>query len=94
MGMYSGEDAKESIASTPKSDALSTLSKSITASNETSFVLKMNFKVGAEKMAAAIAESVNPRASNSNKAQVETLQKLLVQQHLACGTWYYLQFTI
>eukprot|EP00985_Skeletonema_marinoi_P000897 scaffold363_cov216-Skeletonema_marinoi.AAC.11 len=37
----------------------------------------------------AETESLNPRASD--KAQDETLQKLLVQQHLA---WYYLQFTI
>ena len=36
----------------------------------------MNFKVGAEKMAAAIADSVYPRASN--KAAVETLKKLLL----------------
>ena len=83
VGMYSGDDAKESIASTPKSNALSKLCNSITASEQTTFVLKMNFKVGAEKMAAAIAESVNPRASN--KAQVETLKKLILDGVAAKG---------
>lgn len=83
MGMYSGKDAKESIATIPKSDALSTLSESISTSNVTTFVLKMNFKVGAEKMAAAIAESVNPRASD--KAQVETLKKLILDGVAAKG---------
>ena len=83
MGIYSGDDAKESIAAVPKSDALSTLSESIAASNETTFVLKMNFKVGAEKMAGAIAESVSPRASN--EAQVETLKKLILDGVAAKG---------
>lgn len=83
MGMYSGEDAKESIAKIPKSDALSTLSETISASNVTTFVLKMNFKVGAEKMAAAIAESVNPRAND--KVQVETLKKLILDGVAAKG---------
>lgn len=84
--MYSGDDAKKSVASIPKSDkgaALSTLCKSITSASETTFLLKMNFKVGAEKMAAAIAESVNPRASN--KAQVETLKKLILDGVAAKG---------
>ena len=83
MGMYSGDDAKQSIASAPKSNTLSTLCNSIIASEQTTFVLKMNFKVGAEKMAAAIAESVNPRASN--KAQVDTLKKLILDGVAAKG---------
>lgn len=83
VGMYSGDDAKQSIASTPKSNTLSTLCNSIIASEQTTFVLKMNFKVGAEKMAAAIAESVNPRASN--KAQVDTLKKLILDGVAAKG---------
>jgi hypothetical protein len=88
VGMYSGDEAKESIASIPKSDkdtALSTLCNLITATSETTttFLLKMNFKVGAEKMADAIAESVNPRASN--KAQVETLKKLILDGVAAKG---------
>jgi len=83
VGMYSGDDAKETISSVTKSDALSTLCKSITATSKTTFVLKMNFKVGAEKMADAIAESVNPRSSN--KAQVETLKKLILDGVAAKG---------
>ncbi|KAL7447172.1 hypothetical protein ACHAXM_010540 [Skeletonema potamos] len=83
VGMYSGDDAKERISSVTKSDALSTLCKSITATSKTTFVLKMNFKVGAEKMADAIAESVNPRSSN--KAQVETLKKLILDGVAAKG---------
>ena len=84
--MYSGEEPKESIATIPKSDkdtALSTLSKSISESEQTTFVLKMNFKVGAEKMSNAIAESVSPRASN--EAQVETLKKLILDGVAAKG---------
>jgi len=83
VGVYSGDDAKERISSVTKSDALSTLCKSITATSKTTFVLKMNFKVGAEKMADAIAESVNPRSSN--KAQVETLKKLILDGVAAKG---------
>ena len=62
VGMYTDESAKSSIASLPKNkSALSTLRKSLQSSKTTSFLLKMNFKVGAEKMADAIAESVDPR---------------------------------
>ena len=84
--MYSDEDAKTSISSISKSDkanALSALRDSLKSSSQTTFLLKMNFKVGAEKMAAAIAESVNPRASN--KAAVETLKKLILDGVAAKG---------
>jgi hypothetical protein len=86
VGMYSSKEAKESIASiakSNKSDALSQLSKSITSTNKTTFLLKMNFKVSAEKMAAAIAEGVNPRANN--KSQVEKLKKLILDGVAAKG---------
>jgi hypothetical protein len=45
-----------------------------------SFVLKMNFKVSAEKMATAIADSVLPRTTSSavDKEAVETLKKLIL----------------
>ena len=43
--------------------------------NPTAFVLKMNFKVGAEKMASAIAESVAPR--HSAASEVEELKGLI-----------------
>ena len=86
VGMYSDNDTKQGIAAIPKSDkntALSKLCKTITSADKTTFVLKMNFKVGAEKMAAAIAESVNPRATN--KKQVETLKKLILDGVAAKG---------
>lgn len=77
--MYSDSEAKDAISSIPKSnkaDAISALRSSIKSASSTTFVLKMNFKVGAEKMAGAIAESVEPRTSD--KAAVETLKQLIV----------------
>lgn len=81
VGMYSDAEAKSAVSSIPKSNkaaALSALRESLKSTSQTSFVLKMNFKVGAEKMAAAIAESVSPRASN-NKVAVETLKALILK---------------
>lgn len=81
VGMYSDPEAKTAIASTSKSNkaaALSTLRNGLKSTSQTSFVLKMNFKVSAEKMAAAIAESVSPRASN-NRTAVETLEALILK---------------
>lgn len=86
MGMYSGDDAKASVATIPKSnkkEALSTLRNAIKTTDTTTFLLKMNFKVGAEKMAGAIAESVAPRASD--KSAVETLKKLILDGVAAKG---------
>ena len=79
VGMYSDSQAKSSMSSVSKSNkagALSTLRDALKSTTQTTFVLKMNFKVGAEKMAAAIAESVSPRASN--KPAVETLKQLIL----------------
>lgn len=86
LGMYSDAEAKEKMSSLSKSDksgALSNLRSSMIATNQTTFLLKMNFKVGAEKMAGAIAESVNPRSSD--KAAVETLKKLILDGVAAKG---------
>eukprot|EP00986_Skeletonema_menzelii_P012017 scaffold6400_cov150-Skeletonema_menzelii.AAC.1 len=84
VGMYSDESAKSSIASLPKNkSALTTLRKSLKSSKTTSFLLKMNFKVGAEKMADAIAESVDPRTSD--KGAVESLKKLIMDGVAAKG---------
>lgn len=69
VGMYSDAAAKSS-------PSLSTLRESLKSATKTTFLLKMNFKVGAEKMASAIAESVNPRSSD--KTAVETLKKLIL----------------
>ena len=79
VGMYSDAAAKagmSSVSKSNKSGALSTLRDSLKSTTQTTFLLKMNFKVGAEKMAGAIADSVTPRASN--KAAVETLKKLIL----------------
>lgn len=79
MGMYSDVEAKAAVSSLSKSnraDAISALRDSVKSTTQTSFVLKMNFKVGAEKMAGAIAESVIPRTSN--RAAVDTLKQLIL----------------
>lgn len=86
VGMYSSPTVKSSLASVPKSTALSTLRTSLQSSDvpKTTFLLKMNFKVGAEKMASAIAEGVLPRvAAAANKGEVETLKKLILD---GCAT--------
>ena len=77
--MYSDEDTKSSLSSisaSNKSGALSAIRDTVISASQTTFVLKMNFKVGAEKMATAIADGVNPRATN--KAAVETLKQLIL----------------
>ena len=79
MGMYSDGEVKDAISSISKLNkaaAISTLRSSLKTASGTTFLLKMNFKVGAEKMAGAIAESVEPRSSD--KAAVEALKKLIV----------------
>ncbi len=79
MGMYSDEEAKAFVSSASKSnraDTLSALRDAVKSTAQTSFVLKMNYKVGAEKMAAAIAESVIPRTSN--RAAVDKLKQLIL----------------
>lgn len=79
VGMYSDDVAKASMSSLTKSNktgALSTLRDSLKSSKVTTFLLKMNFKVGAEKMADAIADSVAPRTSEMDA--VETLKNLIL----------------
>lgn len=86
VGMYTDEAAKGSVASLSKSNksgALNTLRNSLKSSKVTTFLLKMNFKVGAEKMADAIAESVDPRTSD--KGAVDTLKKLILDGVAAKG---------
>jgi hypothetical protein len=51
----------------------------------TTFLLKMNFKVGAEKMASAIAESVAPRAGATANDDVDALKELILQGISAKG---------
>ena len=96
VGMYGSEDVKDSLSTISKSKekklALSTLQKGA-SSSPTSFVLKMNFKVGAEKMAAAIADSVSPR--HSSASEVSELKDLIfagVSGKGACVKGTVLQF--
>ncbi|KAL3771248.1 hypothetical protein ACHAW5_006657 [Stephanodiscus triporus] len=77
VGMYSDVEAKAAVSSkSNRADAISALRDSVKSTPQTSFVLKMNFKVGAEKMAGAIAESILPRTSN--RAAVDTLKQLIL----------------
>lgn len=69
VGMYCSESLKETLSQLSRSaekgkKALQAL-RAGAKSQPTSFLLQMNFKVGAEKMASAIAESVAPRHSGS-----------------------------
>ena len=69
MGMYCSEALKDSLSHLSRTankgkQALDAL-RSGAKEHHTTFLLQMNFKVGAEKMASAIAESVAPRHSGS-----------------------------
>ncbi|VEU35774.1 unnamed protein product [Pseudo-nitzschia multistriata] len=71
VGMYGSEDLKEELSSISRSEskgkkAVDALRKGASNSS-TAFVLKMNFKVGSEKMAQAIADSVKPRHSSDEE---------------------------
>jgi Chalcone isomerase-like len=59
------------------SKAKASLSSSLSSQNAT-FLLQMNFKVGAEKMASAIADSVAPRNPSSSGGDLEQLKELIV----------------
>lgn len=85
VGVYSEAEVKGSISSMPKSDKDGALTKlrQTSEKRQMTFVLKMAFKVSAEKMAAAIAESVDPRTSD--KGAVESLKKLILDGVAAKG---------
>ena len=77
VGMYGSETVKDelsTISRTEEKAAFTTLRKGASES-PTSFVIKMNFKVGAEKMASAIADSVAPR--HSSASEVSELKDLI-----------------
>ena len=87
VGMYCSDALKETLSTISRGagngkNALDAL-RSGAHSNPTSFVLKMNFKVGAEKMASAIAESVTPRHSDASK--VDELKDLIFSGVAAKG---------
>ena len=67
VGMYGTSDAKQSLSDVSAADKKKALPL-LRSGSKTSFLLKMNFKVGAEKMASAIAESVAPRHSDTSEA--------------------------
>jgi Chalcone isomerase-like len=80
VGLYSNETLKEELATVSKAadqgkQALTALRNGV-KEHPTTFILEMNFKVGAEKMANAIAESVAPRYSGSPK-DVDDLKGLI-----------------
>jgi hypothetical protein len=79
VGMYCSETVQESLSAVSRAadkgkQAIAALRQGAQES-PTSFVLKMNFKVGAEKMASAIAESVSPR--HSAPSEVDELKALI-----------------
>ena len=80
VGMYCTETVKESLSAISRAadakgkEAIALLRKGA-KENPTTFLLQMNFKVGAEKMASAIAESVSPR--HSDESEVEDLKALI-----------------
>jgi hypothetical protein len=75
--MYASQAVKDSLAglSSDCKEARKKLRETAKAT-PTSFLLKMNFKVGAEKMASAIAESVAPRYGGSD-SEVSELKSLI-----------------
>jgi Chalcone isomerase-like len=79
---YGNKTVKESLSSISRSnnekDAYNALQNAILQSSDTSFVLQMTFKVGAAKMASAIADSVLPRHTGS-KNDVEQLKEMIFQ---------------
>mmetsp|Transcript_11187 Transcript_11187/g.13508 ORF Transcript_11187/g.13508 Transcript_11187/m.13508 type:complete len:212 (-) Transcript_11187:745-1380(-) len=92
VGMYCSETLKSTMSSLSKTadkgkkalNALCAGAKDFAEEQSTSFLLQMNFKVGAEKMASAIADSVSPRHTG-NPADVEDLKGLIFQGVSAKG---------
>jgi Chalcone isomerase-like len=88
--MYCSDAIKEALAGLSRSaehgkEALAAVASATTVENTTTtFLLEMNFKVGAEKMAAAIADAVAPRHSGAS-AEVEHLRELILQGVAAKG---------
>ena len=80
VAMYSTATLADKLATCSKSDkkTVSVLQKGVQEEGQASFSLNMNFKVGAEKMASAIADSVAPRHSGP-KSDVEKLKALILK---------------
>jgi hypothetical protein len=80
VGLYGTSDLKDQLASCSRSEdagkkALQRL-RDGTAASPSSFELQMSFKVGGDKMASAIAESVAPRHKGSS-SDVEQLKSII-----------------
>lgn len=81
VGLYCSEALKETLsefskaAEKGKQAAIAALCEGV-KEHPATFLLEMNFKVGAEKMANAIAESVTPRYSGNAK-DVDALKGLI-----------------
>ena len=75
VGLYCSDDLKEELGKLSKSKEQSAALKALQsgAKSGSSFVLEMSFKVGAEKMAKAIADSVGARHKGQEVGQLQTL---------------------
>lgn len=80
VGMYTSASLKEKLATlsktTDKLKALAELRSGAGSERPVTFMLEMSFKIGAEKMASAIAESVAPRHKGSPK-DVDELKSMI-----------------
>jgi len=80
VGMYASAAVRENLSNLSKTvdrvKALSVLRSSAKSTPPTTFLLKMNFGVGAQKIADALADSVAPRYSGSTD-DVERLKSLI-----------------
>jgi Chalcone isomerase-like len=84
VAMYCTESVKNSLQSisrsVAKANAIQSLRDGVKESpGGCTFLLQMAFKVGAEKMASAISDSVAPRYRGSNQNEIDQLRQLLVQ---------------
>lgn len=82
VAMYCTSALKDTLTSISRSDskseALQALCSGAKDEEECTFLLQMAFKVGGEKMASAISDSVAPRHTGSS-ADIESLRKLVSQ---------------
>jgi hypothetical protein len=82
VGMYCSAALKEKLGTMSRTAekgkaALTALRQGARAAEATTFLLEMSFKVGAEKMAVAIADSVASR-HQGEKDEIESLKALIV----------------
>lgn len=78
VAMYCSQSVRDRLEGVSKSEATKAFEilRDGAKDHSTTFLLNMNFKVGAEKMASAIADSVAPRHKGSTK-DVEALKSLI-----------------